>query len=265
MVWKQPNDPAPESHSPAILTLPVVESVDGTETSECPSCRRGSLWREPLLLLAIGAVLVMWVRDVQSRTELRHTDSELDLAIRGHGHFQVLRPNGEFAYSRFGRFSLNENRQLVTAEGHLLQPAITVPADTQSITVGSDGVVSVVQRSAPNAGTIIGELQPFLFANPDGLAAIEPGRPYYSETLESGVPIAHRPGQQGLGVILQGWLEGAAWYSDGSFLRLAVGLGLILLGRFIVELRRQRRQLQRLVDQLSHARTVSVQEGRQAA
>ena len=266
MVWTRPNDNGID-----ILTLPVpaasisAEPDKPIESVDCPTCRGGGMWREPLLLLAIVGVLALWFRDVESRTETQRTDARFDIAIRGHGHFQVLRPDGTFAYTRFGRFSLNDRGQLVTAEGYSVQPPVSIPDDTQSVTIGADGTVSVVRLSAPNAATVVGNLNAVLFSDPEALAAIEPGRPYYSETLESGTPIVLTPGTQGVGEIRQGWLEGTAWFSDSSFLKLTVGLSLVLLARLVIEMRRQRRQVEALVDQLRRPAAVNVQAEKNAA
>lgn len=266
MVWKRPSDDGID-----ILTLPEpagsvsAEPDKPIESVDCPTCGGGGLWREPLLLLAIVGVLILWFHDVESRTETRHTDARFDIAIRGHGHFQVLRPNGTIAYTRFGRFSLNDHGQLVTAEGYSIQPPISIPVDTESVTIGTDGAVSVVQRSVPNAATVVGNLSAVLFSDPDALAAIEPGRPYYSETLESGAPIVLTPGTQGVGELLQGWLEGTAWFSDSSFLKLTLGLGLVLLARIVSEMRRQRRLVDALVEQLRASATKGVHTVKHAA
>lgn len=136
---------------------------------------------------------------------LENTGNELDMAIEGKGFFQILLPNGEFRYTRDGSFRLNSNGQLVTADGFQLQPPISLPNDTLSVTIGTDGTVSVVTAGAPNAATVVGNISTTRFANPSGLRA--DGRNLFLETTASGAPITGTPGQNGLGTIQQGFLE----------------------------------------------------------
>ncbi len=138
---------------------------------------------------------------------LENTSNELDIAIEGPGFFQILLPSGEFRYTRDGAFRLNSNGQLVTADGYLLQPPIAIPNDTLSVTVGTDGTVSVVTAGAPNAATVVGNISTTRFSNPAGLRA--EGRNLFAETTASGAPITGTPGQNGLGTLQQGFLERA--------------------------------------------------------
>lgn len=136
---------------------------------------------------------------------LENTDNVLDIAIEGDGFFQILLPNGEFRYTRDGSFRLNSQGQLVTADGFSLQPPVTIPNDAISITIGTDGTVSVVTAGAPNAAVVVGNITTTRFPNRGGLKA--EGRNLFAETTASGAPINGTPGQQGLGTILQGFLE----------------------------------------------------------
>ncbi len=135
---------------------------------------------------------------------LVQTDNALDVAINGRGFFQVLRPDGTLGYTRDGSFQVDAQGQLVTSNGYLLQPAITIPADALSITIGTDGVVSVVQPGQ-TAPTQVGSLQLADFINPSGLQPI--GENLYLETAASGAPQAGNPGLNGLGSVMQGMLE----------------------------------------------------------
>ena len=113
-------------------------------------------------------------------------------------------PNGDIAYTRDGSFKLDSNGQVVTNGGYPLEPALTVPQDALSITIGSDGTVSVLQpgTAAPN---IIGEIQLADFINPTGLEPV--GENLYRESVSSGPPIVGIPGEDGIGKLVQGSLE----------------------------------------------------------
>lgn len=108
-----------------------------------------------ILLVAAFAVLAFFPFH---RADLQRTGNPFDVAMDGPGYFQILIPSGEFRYTRDGAFRLNTRRQLVTTEGYLVQPAIAIPEDTQTITIANDGSVSVVTVSAPNKATCVGIL-----------------------------------------------------------------------------------------------------------
>jgi flagellar basal-body rod protein FlgG len=133
------------------------------------------------------------------------TDNPLDMAIEGEGFFQVANTGGGNRYTRDGAFRLNSQRQLVTADGYLLSPAITIPQDATTITVGTDGSVSVVSASSPNTSTTVGQLQVARFANPAGLSS--EGRNLFSETPASGTVTLQTPGLNGTGPLRGGYLE----------------------------------------------------------
>jgi flagellar basal-body rod protein FlgG len=107
-------------------------------------------------------------------------------------------------YTRDGAFTADEQGQLVTARGYTLDPPITLPPDTLSITVGTDGTVSVIQPEQPQP-TELGQIELTNFANPTGLASL--GGNLYRETASSGDPIDGTPGLDGLGTLSQGFLE----------------------------------------------------------
>ena len=132
------------------------------------------------------------------------TGNALDIVIEGDGFFEILLPDGTVAYTRDGSFKMDANGQIVTADGYLLQPAITVPQDYQQIIIGSDGVVSalVAGDDPQNLGTI----QLTRFINPAGLDA-RLGRNLLLETPASGQAIQGQPGQDGFGAVEQGFLE----------------------------------------------------------
>ena len=132
------------------------------------------------------------------------TDNSLDVAIEGRGFFQILRPDGSMGYTRDGSFHLDSQGQLVTSNGYQVQPGITIPEDAQSITVGEDGTVSVLQPG-DSAPTQVGTLQLADFVNPAGLQPA--GGNLFMETASSGAPQTGNPGLSGLGRLNQGALE----------------------------------------------------------
>ncbi|MBU3633126.1 flagellar basal-body rod protein FlgG [Polynucleobacter sp. AP-Feld-500C-C5] len=135
---------------------------------------------------------------------LQQTSNNTDIAINGSGFFQVLMPDGTTNYTRDGSFQVSSTGQLVTASGYVIQPAITIPATAQTVTVAADGVVSV---TLPNtvAVTQVGQLQLATFINPAGLSA--KGENLYTETAASGAPNTVNPGSNGAGVLAQGFVE----------------------------------------------------------
>lgn len=141
---------------------------------------------------------------VHTQGTIQTTGNSLDLAINGSGFFQIQMPDGTTGYSRDGSFSLDAQGQVVTANGMLLQPGITVPANTQSVTVGSDGTVTAKIAGQQNPQTL-GTLQLANFINPQGLQSI--GSNLYVETAASGQPQTGQPGQNGHGLISQGYVE----------------------------------------------------------
>jgi flagellar basal-body rod protein FlgG len=135
---------------------------------------------------------------------LAQTDNELDMAIQGNGFFQVLLPDGSEAYSRDGSFQVDNQGQLVTSSGYQMQPALTIPEDAQSVTIGTDGTVSVRQAGS-SAITQVGTVQLADFINPAGLQPI--GDNLFLESSASGSPQSGNPGLNGLGTVVQGYVE----------------------------------------------------------
>ena len=135
---------------------------------------------------------------------LVQTESNLDVAVEGRGFFEILLPDGSVAYSRDGSFQLDSQGQMVTPNGYTVQPGLTIPANTQSITIGKDGTVSVLV-AGNNAPTTLGNLQLVDFINPSGLSSL--GGNLFQETSASGSPQSGTPGTSGLGTLIQGSLE----------------------------------------------------------
>lgn len=135
---------------------------------------------------------------------LTQTGNSKDVAIQGDGFFQVLMPDGTTAYTRDGSFQINSQGQLVTASGYALQPAITIPNDVTSMTIGRDGTVSITQTGSATA-TTLGTLQLATFVNPTGL--MSKGENLYVESAASGTPNVVTPGNSGSGTLSQGYVE----------------------------------------------------------
>lgn len=132
------------------------------------------------------------------------TDNPLDIAIQGRGFFQVELPSGDFAYTRNGALQRNQNGEIVTIDGYLVSPAITIPDDATSISINASGEVEVTLDGQIQP-TNLGQLDLVTFINPPGLEAM--GDNLYKETEASGAPIVGLAGQEGVGTILQGFLE----------------------------------------------------------
>jgi flagellar basal-body rod protein FlgG len=136
--------------------------------------------------------------------EMQMTKNELDLAIEGDGFFQIIQTNGETAYTRAGSFKLDKDGRVVNPDGFLLEPAITIPSDAISVSVGMDGTVGVLQAGNATPREI-GTIQLARFVNPAGLQSI--GKNLYLPTDASGLAIAGTAGTANFGTIAQGFLE----------------------------------------------------------
>jgi flagellar basal-body rod protein FlgG len=135
---------------------------------------------------------------------LQQTGNSKDVAIQGQGFFQVLRPDGSTAYTRDGSFQTDFQGQLVTSSGYFVQPAIAIPPNSQSITIGRDGTVSVTTPES-TVPVQVGTVQLATFINPAGLQSV--GENLYIETASSGTPNITNPGADGAGVLNQGYVE----------------------------------------------------------
>lgn len=157
------------------------------------------------LMLGTGVRTVSTAK-IFTQGSLVQTENSLDMAVEGRGFFQILLPDGSTAYTRDGAFSMNSQGQLVTSTGYQLDPAITIPAETLTVTIGADGTVSALVAGS-NSPTQVGSVQLADFINPQGLQPI--GQNLYKETVSSGSPQAGTPGLNGLGTLRQGNLEGS--------------------------------------------------------
>jgi flagellar basal-body rod protein FlgG len=144
------------------------------------------------------------VSKIFSTGDINPTGNQLDVAIEGDGFFQIQSPDGTTKYSRAGAFKRDSQGRMVTADGYPMLPEVVVPSNASSVTIGADGTVSVMQ-SGQSAPTVIGTMQLATFANPAGLSSA--GHNLYEETEASGTPITGTPGQNGIGIVSQGFLE----------------------------------------------------------
>ena len=149
-------------------------------------------------------VRVLATEKITAQGNMQTTENSLDIAIAGDGYFQIAQPDGTIAYTRDGNFNLDNAGQIVTGSGHLLQPAITVPANASSLTIGQDGTVSV-ELQAGGGAQVLGQLQMARFINAAGLQSI--GQNLLKETPASGAPQVGNPGADGMGILMQGALE----------------------------------------------------------
>lgn len=148
------------------------------------------------------------------------TNNPLDLVIQGKGFFQIRRPTGETAFTRSGAFHLDRDGNIVTQDGDALEPQITIPAEAQGVTVGSDGTVSFA-LPGQTATQIAGQIQIANFPNPAGLNSI--GRNLYMPTDASGeAQIGIPGGQEGMGALLQGYIEQSNVSVVSEFINLIV-------------------------------------------
>ena len=138
--------------------------------------------------------------------DLQQTGNTFDLAIEGDGFFQITQQNGDLAYSRAGTFKKDSTGRLVTSDGFALQPQITIPQNATAVTVGVDGIVSasIAGQTAPQQ---LGTIQLARFANPGGLESL--GRNLFVPTQSSGSATPGTPGADGIGTLLQGFVEGS--------------------------------------------------------
>lgn len=156
------------------------------------------------LQLGLGVRTVATARSY-AQGSLQQSGNELDVAINGNGFFQIELPDGTTAYTRDGTFKLSAEGEVVTASGYRVLPGIAIqdPA-TRSITIAANGTVSAVVGNNPEP-QVLGTLELATFVNPAGL---EPrGQNLFGETPASGNPIAGAPGGEGLGTVMQGYLE----------------------------------------------------------
>jgi flagellar basal-body rod protein FlgG len=132
------------------------------------------------------------------------TGNSLDLVIQGQGFFQIKTANGDIAYTRNGNFHLSSDGKVVDSDGDSLEPQISIPADQTSITVGTDGTVSVMTSSSTTPQQV-GRIELARFQNPAGLDSL--GKSLFKPTQASGDAVTGNPGDNGTGALLSGYVE----------------------------------------------------------
>lgn len=173
--------------------------------------RVGSQSSDTGSILPSGAQIGLGVKTaaiyrIAEQGSLLQTENRFDLAIRGNGYFQVQLPSGEIAYTRDGTFGLSPEGQIVTAEGFLVLPGITIPAAARDVTINAAGEV-LAKLDGQVAPQNVGQIQTAIFANEAGLEAI--GENLLLATPASGQPQLAPPGAPGHGQVLQGFVEGS--------------------------------------------------------
>ena len=141
---------------------------------------------------------------ITQQGNLTSTENTFDVAIQGNGYFQIRMPNGETSYTRAGSFQLSPTGQIVTADGNVVLPGITVPNSATDVTINASGQV-LVKTPGNVTPTAVGQLQLAVFANEAGLNPI--GDNLLQETPASGSPVTGLPGTDGFGTVRQGFLE----------------------------------------------------------
>ncbi len=155
------------------------------------------------LQLGLGTRAVATARSF-AQGNLQQTTNPLDVAVKGNGFFEIQLPDGTTGYTRDGSFQVSSQGQLVTNNGYIVNPGVTIPNNAQSVTIAADGTVSVALpgQALPQA---VGQIQLANFVNPAGL---EPkGQNLYAETAASGTPTTGAPGANGMGQLQQGFVE----------------------------------------------------------
>ena len=173
----------------------VNEKTPGAEASQGLQVPTG---------LQIGSgVRVAGITKLFTEGGLANTGNPFDIAIEGQGFLQVTLPNGDPRYTRDGALRLNANGSLVTSDGFLLNPQITIPQDAVNVSIGTDGTVSYTNPTG--ASNTLGQLTLVRFPNPAGLSA--EGRNLFAETASSGAAVTSTPGVNGTGNVRQSFLE----------------------------------------------------------
>jgi flagellar basal-body rod protein FlgG len=141
---------------------------------------------------------------IDEQGSLENTGNTFDIAINGNGFFRIQLPDGQDAYTRAGSFQIDQNGQLVTPQGFIVQPQVTIPQEARDISVNEQGEISF-SLAGQVQPSVAGQLDLAIFPNSVGLEAI--GGNLLLETQASGAANIATPGTQGFGTVLQGFLE----------------------------------------------------------
>jgi flagellar basal-body rod protein FlgG len=150
-----------------------------------------------------GAMLAA-VQKVFLQGDYTQTSNELDVAIEGNGFIQIGLPSGEKAYTRAGALKRDSEGRICTSDGYMIEPNVSIPQNASKVSIEADGTISV-QVEGQSAPQQIGKIDLYTFPNLTGLKSI--GKSLFQETDASGAAVAGKPGEAGLGTILQGYLE----------------------------------------------------------
>ena len=141
---------------------------------------------------------------IAEQGSLTQTGNPYDVGIAGQGYFRVQMPNGGESYTRSGNFSLSPEGQIVTADGYTVQPGIAVPQNARSVSIDQTGTVQALLDGQAEPVNL-GQLELVVFPNEAGLEQI--GDNLLLESAASGAPAAGIPGQEGFGILRQGFVE----------------------------------------------------------
>ena len=153
-----------------------------------------------------GGVKTVGTPRIMTQGTVSQTGSELDLAIRGEGFFKILMPDGTFTYTRDGSFQMDQQGRVVTVQGNVLVPGITLPQNATGLTINAAGQVSVTPQGTTTP-TVLGQITLTRFINKAGLQPI--GDNLFVETPASGTPQDGTPNTDGFGDLMQSNLEQA--------------------------------------------------------
>ena len=155
------------------------------------------------LMLGTGTRILATEKN-HAQGNMINTQNALDVAVAGEGFFQITQNDGTIGYTRDGAFKVSNTGQIVNGSGQPLLPAIAIPANASSITIGEDGIVTA-ELFAGGGAQQLGQIQVARFVNSAGLQPL--GSNLYKETVASGAPQLLNPGTQSAGTLKQGMLE----------------------------------------------------------
>jgi flagellar basal-body rod protein FlgG len=176
------------------------------QTMKVPGSQTSADTQSPTGILVGLGVRPAAVTKIFTQGDLIQTENELDVAIEGNGFLQVEMPNGTTAYTRAGALKRDSNGRITTSDGYPILPALTIPDGATQVSISETGIVSAIIGDDTES-TEIGTLELATFTNNAGLSAI--GRNLFQETSASGTAITGTPGSDGLGTLMQTYLEGS--------------------------------------------------------
>jgi flagellar basal-body rod protein FlgG len=176
-------------------TVQGAGTLSGTDAATTPSIQVGRGTR------------LAGIQRNHAQGPVEATQRPMDIAIEGEGFFQVQMSNGQTSYTRDGSFQISDQGTLVTQEGLTIVPGIKIPADAATVNIASNGIVSVTTANNAAQPTELGRIEIARFANPSGLLSL--GSNLYQATAASGEAATGFPGDDGMGQLLQGHLEGS--------------------------------------------------------